>query len=111
MNREEQTDDLNLDDFGKERQRVKVRKRIRVRKKKSSKRKIKKIFEYLLWFIVIAGFITTLVIMIKELEISDEKYKKKKKSDSSFNLMIPRNDYDHALSDQNRNKLPCVVFT
>ncbi len=57
------------------RRRVKIRKRIRVKKKTSSKRKFRKLFEKIIWIIFIAGFITALVILLKQINISDEKYK------------------------------------
>lgn len=68
--------------------RTRVRKRIRIKKKSSPKRKIKKILERLLWLIVIAGFIATLVIMIKQLDIRDESVKKKK-TKSMLNNSVP----------------------
>lgn len=74
------------------RRRTRVRKRIRIKKKSNPKRKIKKILERLIWIIIIAGFITTLVILVKTLDIKDENIKKKK-SKTSFNsntLVIPK---------------------
>ncbi|HNQ12958.1 MAG TPA: hypothetical protein PKH65_09405 [Bacteroidia bacterium] len=94
-------------DFTSERHRVKVRKRIRVRKKKGSRRKFKKLFEYLIWAIVIVGFITTLVIMIKELDISDDKYKKAKKSKESS--MLPMDTSKKYGKFPYQNKTTCLV--
>lgn len=59
--------------------RIRVRKRIRIRKKPSAKKKIKKYAERIFWFLVIGGFIAALIVMIVELDIRDEKLKKKKK--------------------------------
>jgi hypothetical protein len=60
------------------RKKIRVRKRIRVRKKPSAKKKIKKIAERAFWFLIIGGFIAALIVMIVELDIRDEKFKKKK---------------------------------
>lgn len=62
------------------RRRIKVRKRLRVRQKPSIKKKLKKFAEKAFWVVIVAGFITALVIMIIELDIRDEKFKQKKKS-------------------------------
>ena len=59
--------------------RIRVRKRIRIRKKPSAKKKIKKYAERIFWLLVIGGFIAALIVMIVELDIRDEKFKKKKK--------------------------------
>lgn len=69
-----------------ERRRVKIKKRIRVKKKTSSRRFYKKIVERIIWIAFIAGFITALVILFKQLNISDEKYKGSKKK---VQLIIP----------------------
>lgn len=61
------------------RRRIKIRKRIRIRKKPSAKKKIRKIAEIAAWVAIIAGFIITLVIMVKELDIRDEKFKQLQK--------------------------------
>jgi len=63
----------------KVRRRIKVRKRIRVRQKPSIKKKLKKFGEKAFWVLIVAGFITALVVMIIELDIRDERFKSKKK--------------------------------
>ena len=60
------------------RRRRRVRKRIRIKKKPSLKKKAKKIGEKLLWVVIIVAFLFTLVILIKQLNIADERNKKKK---------------------------------
>ncbi|MBK8846332.1 MAG: hypothetical protein IPO27_07060 [Bacteroidetes bacterium] len=59
--------------------RIKVKRKIKV-KKKSSNRNTKKLAERIIWIVVIIGFIIALTIMIREMDISDEKYRSKKKS-------------------------------
>jgi|GEM_PF-4390772 len=66
--------------------RRRVRKRIRIKKKASPKKKIKKLAEKLIWVIIILGFIATLIIMVRQLNIVDEKNKKSKST--SFNSSI-----------------------
>ena len=61
------------------RKKIRVRKRIRIRKKPSAKKKLKKYGERLFWFLIIGGFIAALIVMIVELDIRDEKFKKTKK--------------------------------
>jgi hypothetical protein len=58
------------------RRKIRVRKRIRIRKKPSSKKKIKKYAERAFWILLIAGFITALIIMVIELDIRDDRLKK-----------------------------------
>ncbi len=76
------TDESTPGNGVKVRRRIKVRKRLRIRKKPSIKKKLKKIGEKAFWVIIVAGFITALIVMIVELDIRDEKYKQKKKSGS-----------------------------
>jgi hypothetical protein len=64
----------------KVRRRIKVRKRIRIRKKPSVKKKMRKWGEKLLWFLIIAGFITALIVMVIELDIRDDRLKKREKA-------------------------------
>lgn len=84
----------NADNDGQEqssahphKRRRRVRKRIRIKKRTNPKRKIKKYLERLIWLVVIALFIATLVIMIKQLEIVDPDMKSKKKK-SSLDIKI-----------------------
>ncbi|HEX5002863.1 MAG TPA: hypothetical protein VFW78_10240 [Bacteroidia bacterium] len=65
---------------GKRRRRkIKIRKRIRIRKKPSPKKKVKKLAETIAWIAVIIGFIVTLIVMVRELDIKDERLKQSQK--------------------------------
>ena len=68
----------------RQRHRRRVRKRIRIKKKSNPKRKLKKYAERLMWLIAIAGFITVLVIFMKQMDIKDPKLKEKKKTSSIY---------------------------
>lgn len=80
----------NGEGSGMQRRRRRVRKRIRIKKKPSAKKKIKKIGERLLWIIFIAGFIITMIIMMKQLDVRDESAKSKRKKTSEIQI-IPYN--------------------
>ena len=58
--------------------RRRVRKRIRIKKKSSSGKKIKKLAEKIIWTLILIGFIVTLIFMVRELNVVDEKNKKTK---------------------------------
>ncbi len=62
------------------RKRVKIKKRVkqrvRVKKKPSVKKRVKQMLGYVAWFIVIGGFLVTVMILVKELDIKDENAKK-----------------------------------
>ncbi len=73
------TDESDSGSSGKVRRRIRVRKRIRIRKKPSMKKQFKKYAERTFWFLIIAGFITALIIMVVELDIRDERIKKQEK--------------------------------
>jgi hypothetical protein len=60
------------------RRRRKVRKRIRVKKKSGPWRKVRKVIERIVWVLVIAGFLVTLVVLMRQLNISDDKAEKKR---------------------------------
>lgn len=64
---------------GRKRKRIKVRKRIRIKKKPSAKKQFKKVAERVFWALIIIGFIASLIVMIVQLDIKDEKYKQKRK--------------------------------
>jgi hypothetical protein len=49
------------------------------KKKRSGKKRVKKFLEFLMWLVVIAAFITSLVILVRQMEINDEAVKKKRK--------------------------------
>ena len=69
----------NSDQPKRRKVRVKVRKKIRIKQKPSAKKLIRKIAERTFWFIIIAGFIASLIIMIVELDVRDEKFKQQKR--------------------------------
>jgi hypothetical protein len=80
------SEESGADQFGdntnhpvRRRRRVKIRKRIRIKQKPSTKKLIKKIAVRLFWIIIIGGFITSLIIMIIQLDVRDEKYKQQRK--------------------------------
>lgn len=74
-----------------------VKQRVRVKKKPSVKKRIKKMLGYLAWFIVIGGFLVTVFILVKELDIKDENAKKQApKKKQVYNLP---NKLPHALLD------------
>jgi len=64
---------------GRRRVRVKVRKKIRIKQKPSTKKAIRKIAEKAFWVIIIVGFVASLIIMIVELDVRDEKFKQQRK--------------------------------
>ena len=64
--------DGNVKKRRKKRQKIKVRKKVKVKKKKSS-RKYKKLFEKIFWILVVGGFIATLVLLVRELDIFKDK--------------------------------------
>jgi hypothetical protein len=63
---------------GRSGRKIRVRKRIRIRKKPSAKKKLKKYAERAFWVLVVVGFITALIILVMELDIRDDRYKKAK---------------------------------
>lgn len=67
----------------RKRKRIRVRKRIRIKKKPSAKKKVKKIAEKVFWALIIIGFVTSLIVMIVQLDIKDERYKQKQKTTRS----------------------------
>jgi hypothetical protein len=81
----QEPDENNLNDDTQElkehtphRRRRRVRKRIRIKKKPGIKKKAKKIGERILWIAIIIAFLFTLIILVKQLNIVDEKNQKKK---------------------------------
>jgi|SRR5688572_27548788 len=75
----------NGDDLGLRRKkvRIKIRKKIRIKKKPSAKKLVRKIAERVFWTVIIVGFITSLIIMVVQLDIRDDKYKQKKQKEST----------------------------
>jgi len=73
---------------GRVKRRIKVRKKIRVRKKPSAKKKLKKYGERIFWFLIVAGFITALIVMVIELDLRDDRLKKQKKRTNQTRMMM-----------------------
>jgi hypothetical protein len=65
------------------RRRIKIRKRIRIKKKPSTKKKVRKMAETFAWVAIVVGFIVTMIIMLRELDIKDEKFKQLQKMKKS----------------------------
>jgi len=57
------------------RKKVKIRKRVKIKRKASPKKRIKKTFEIIIWIIVVAAFVTTLVILILQLDLNTKNKK------------------------------------
>ena len=100
----EKVDETTLNDSDKRlehpqrvRRRIKVRKRVRIKKKPSSKKKFRKIGEKIFWIALIVGFIISLIIMIVQLDISDQKFKKQRKKKSSSIMLKSTNLYHLSL--------------
>jgi hypothetical protein len=81
-------------DSGRRRRRhkkVKIRKRVKIKRKASPKKRIKKTFEPILWIIVVAAFVITLVILILQLDLNT----KNKKVRSAVINTAPENVLQH----------------
>jgi len=61
-------------------ERERIRTRIRVKKKKGPKKRLRKLFDKLIWIVVIILFILTLFYLVRELDLNDQRFKKKKTS-------------------------------
>ena len=59
--------------------RVKVRKKIRIKQKPSNKKVARKVAERAFWVVIVVGFIASLIIMIIELDVRDERLKQQKR--------------------------------
>ena len=81
-NAEEGNEDNQQPESGGHRhgRRRRIRKRIRIKKKANPKKKIKKLAEKIIWLVIILGFIASLFIMVRQLNLVDEKTKKGKTS-------------------------------
>ena len=62
----------------KRRRKVKVRKRVRVKKKSSPRKRARKLLETIIWICVIGAFITTLVMLIAQMDLKSNKPTPKK---------------------------------
>lgn len=57
------------------RKKIKIRKRVKIKRKASPKKRVKKTFETIIWIIVVAAFVTTLVILILQLDLNTKNKK------------------------------------
>mgnify|MGYP006914605420 CR=1 FL=1 len=71
-------------------ERIRIRKRIRVKKKPDPKKKIKKYLRIFAWIIVVAIFITTLIVLFSE---SDLRYENTKKPNSTVEIIPSTKDF------------------
>jgi hypothetical protein len=86
-NQSDEPEEIGSDGISKRRKkRIRIRKRIRIKKKPSAKKKVRKIAEKAFWVLIIIGFITSLIVMIVQLDIKDDKFKKQRptKSKSAY---------------------------
>jgi hypothetical protein len=63
------------------RKKIKIRKRVKIKRKASPKKKAKKMIETISWVIIIAAFVTTLVIMMLHLDLNPKSKKTPKVSE------------------------------
>ncbi len=75
----EDASDERTDGLRRRRVRVKVRKKIRIKQKPSSKKVARKVAERAFWVIIVVGFIASLIIMIVELDVRDERLKQQRR--------------------------------
>jgi cell division septal protein FtsQ len=66
---------LSSGERGRRRKKVKIRKRVKIKRKATPKKRVKKTFETLIWIIVVIAFITTLVILILQLDLNTKNKK------------------------------------
>ena len=74
------------------RKKIKIRKRVKIKRKASPKKRVKKTFETILWIIVVAAFVITLVILILQLDLNT---KNKKVRSTGINT-VPENVLQHS---------------
>ncbi len=91
------------------RRRRKVRQRIRIKRKASPFRKVKKLAEKVLWLLVIAAFIATLVVLMRELDISDDKAAKKRKRKQQGNVPQIEKLYPAAATGARIDRCTCLL--
>lgn len=63
------------------RKKIKIRKRVKIKRKASPKKKAKKMIETISWVIIIAAFVTTLVVMMLHLDLNPKSKKTPKVSE------------------------------
>ena len=61
------------------RMRVKIRKKIRIKQKPSGKKAFRKAAERAFWIVIILGFVASLIIMVMELDVKDERFKQQQR--------------------------------
>jgi hypothetical protein len=66
---------LSSGERGRRRKKVKIRKRVKIKRKATPKKRVKKTFETFIWIIVVVAFITTLVILILQLDLNTKNKK------------------------------------
>ena len=77
------------------RRRIKVRKRVRVKNRRSPRKKARKFVEVLIWLTVIAAFISTLILLVKQLDLNSDKRKGKKTTQLNTNSLLPAKDFSN----------------
>lgn len=82
--------ELEESDGEVKKERIRVRKRIRIKKKPDPKKKIKKYLRIFAWIVVIAIFITTLIVLFSE---SDLRYENTKKPKSRVEIIPSTKDF------------------
>jgi hypothetical protein len=91
---EEHLDEDHPGSSGKRRhrKRIKIRKRVRIKRKTSGKKKVRNLMTTIIWIIIVAAFIITLVMLSLQLDLSS----KHKKSRSE--LMQKTGEKSYSLS-------------
>lgn len=81
------------------RKKIRFRKRVRVKKKKNTKKQLKKLFEQIIWTIVILVFLATIIFMILELQDQDGPRQNKRKSrvPTGIEWSLMKNPFDISL--------------
>ncbi|MFM7015660.1 MAG: hypothetical protein ACKOX3_04960 [Bacteroidota bacterium] len=54
---------------------IKIKKRVKIKRKSSPKKRVKKTIETVLWVLVVAAFVTTLIILILQLDLNTKNKK------------------------------------
>jgi hypothetical protein len=80
------------------RKKIKIRKRVKIKRKASPKKRAKKTIETIIWILVLAAFITTLVILILQLDLNTKNKKIRSvsinKNVNTFNQQQNRLSFD-----------------
>ncbi len=77
------------------RKKIKIRKRVKIKRKASPKKRVKKTFETIIWIIVVAAFVTTLVILILQLDLNtkNKKIRSVGMNTATDNVLHPSNTF------------------